>query len=347
MINIETYYGLSSGGLDWTKAFHAALSRLKEKGGGILCVPQGRYPTRSLRLYSDITLVVEAGATIVFLDDFERYDHIGAADDGTRAYMPCLYAEDARNIVITGQGTLDGNGSRWWTSMERKELHWPAPPLICLRDCERVTVEGLLCRNAPVDLIRLERCRNAAIRGVTLEHERGLHGVVLRQSSHVRISDAHIDVGGKALAIGHARGDALPCAQVLVTGCSLSRGGILMGPSPVRGVLVQGVLMDAVRNPLDLRSMEPPGLNGIHLENLHAMDCTGVGGNIRGVEGAPIEGLTLSDITLSMARHELHETHAPIRGLRLRNVRGLALSGVHVLGVPGEAIDRDESVTGI
>lgn len=66
---------------------------------------------------SNITLHLESGAIVRFSDRFEDYlPFVTARWEGTvmQTLSPLIYAHSADNLTITGRGTLDGNGLKWW-----------------------------------------------------------------------------------------------------------------------------------------------------------------------------------------------------------------------------------------
>ena len=80
-------------------------------GGGTLFFPAGIYLTGSIHLKSNITLELEAGATLLFSDNFDDYlPFVEVRHEGVmmKSFQPLIYAVDAENITIKGEGTLDG-----------------------------------------------------------------------------------------------------------------------------------------------------------------------------------------------------------------------------------------------
>lgn len=56
------------------------------------------------------------------------------------------------DVVITGEGTLDGNASyeNWWKGEGREKIGGAfRPRMIFLNHCENVTVQGLTVQNSP------------------------------------------------------------------------------------------------------------------------------------------------------------------------------------------------------
>ena len=91
-------------------------------GGGTLFFPAGIYLTGSIHLKSNITLELEAGATLLFSDNFDDYlPFVEVRHEGVmmKSFQPLIYAVDAENITIKGEGTLDGQGKKWWMEFFR------------------------------------------------------------------------------------------------------------------------------------------------------------------------------------------------------------------------------------
>ena len=139
-INIRQFEPATAGGTDWTSAFAQAFAEAEKQGGGTVYVPAGTYPTRSIELKSHTTLYVDAGATVSFTDDIENYDLIDTEFEGipSRAYKPLVYADHAENIAVVGQGTLNGNGQRWWDELEAHKLQYVRPYMINFQYCKNI-----------------------------------------------------------------------------------------------------------------------------------------------------------------------------------------------------------------
>ena len=104
-------------------AINKAIADCSKKGGGRVVVPAGTYMTGAITLQSNVNLVLEKGATIKFAFDPKLYPLVYTRYEGLDLYnySPCIYSNGAKNIGITGEGTIDGNGSKetfWqWTGV--------------------------------------------------------------------------------------------------------------------------------------------------------------------------------------------------------------------------------------
>ena len=100
------------------KAINKAIEKCSKAGGGKVVIPAGTYQTGAIRLLSGVNLEIQKNARIVFAFQPELYPNVVTRWEGLDCinYSPCIYAYKAQNIAITGEGTIDGNGSNdtWW-----------------------------------------------------------------------------------------------------------------------------------------------------------------------------------------------------------------------------------------
>ncbi|MDP9150208.1 MAG: glycosyl hydrolase family 28 protein [Myxococcota bacterium] len=101
-----------------TQAFAAAIAAATAAGGGVVDVPAGTWRTGPIHLASNIELHLEAGATVLFSQNVNDYlPPVLTRWEGLDVmnWSPFVYALNATNVAITGAGTLDGQGSTWWS----------------------------------------------------------------------------------------------------------------------------------------------------------------------------------------------------------------------------------------
>ena len=91
-----------------TAAFARAIEQCAEDGGGRVLVPPGRYRTGAIHLRSNVELHLEQGAHILFSTDPADYPLVLTRYEGVELYnySPLIYARDAENVAVTGQGIL-------------------------------------------------------------------------------------------------------------------------------------------------------------------------------------------------------------------------------------------------
>ena len=109
-VSILDFGGVGDGSTLNTEAFRKAISALVKKGGGRVVVPQGVWLTGPIFFKDNIELRIEKNAIVMFSPDKSLYLD---KDGKSSRFEPCIKASKRRNIAITGEGIIDGNGAQW------------------------------------------------------------------------------------------------------------------------------------------------------------------------------------------------------------------------------------------
>ncbi len=259
-----------------TAAIAKAIAAGAKAGGAVISFPPGSYATGAIRLESNITLDLATGATLAFSTDPRDYPLVKTRWEGTECmnYSPLIYADECENIAITGEGTIDGRGARWWawsnangdkalaklrsdgaagTPVAQRvfgdRMPGLRPPLIEAMSCQNVLLEGVTIRQSPFWTVHPVYCENVVVRRVTIEGTGpNTDGVDVDSCKNVLIERSTIDTGDDCVAIKSGR-DAdgrrvgLPADNVTVRYCTMRDGhaGVAIGSETsggVRNVLV-------------------------------------------------------------------------------------------------------------
>ena len=111
------------------KAIQKAIDKCSKDGGGRVVIPAGqKFTTGAIELKSGVNLEVQEGATLEFAFEPELYPIVETSWEGLECFnlSPCIYALKAKDIAITGHGTIDGGGSNdtWWPWNGNKRFGW-------------------------------------------------------------------------------------------------------------------------------------------------------------------------------------------------------------------------------
>jgi polygalacturonase len=111
-----------------TKAIADAIDKVSEKGGGKVVIPRGLWLTGPIILKSNINILAEEGALVIFSSDKDLYPLIETSFEGNntvRCTSP-IYGRDLENIAFTGKGIFDGTGEAWRPVKKEKltESQW-------------------------------------------------------------------------------------------------------------------------------------------------------------------------------------------------------------------------------
>ncbi|MDP4181023.1 MAG: glycoside hydrolase family 28 protein [Bacillota bacterium] len=222
-----------------TSAINKAIEVCSESGGGTVYFPAGTYLTGPVNLKSNIVLYIDAGANILFSDDFDDYPAVWTRWGGCEcyAYSPLIFAYGCSNVTITGRGTVDGQGAAWWKVYKERmgsgrlypvterdkefaELNiactahgsggggWKSqflrPPLIQIMKCSNVVIEGVTLKNSPFWNTHLLYSDGIVVNGVTILNPHDApngDGIDIDSCKNVRISDSFIDAGDDCICL--------------------------------------------------------------------------------------------------------------------------------------------------
>ena len=242
-VNVVEDYGAvpDDGKLD-TEAIQKAIDETSEKGGGAVIVPKGAFDTGAITLKDNVNLCLQDKETkLLFTQEInhENYPLVYAHWEGQPLYnySSFIYAKDAKNIALTGEGTMDGqagDGTPWcWMSrdymtdyqaddrntlmdMNAKRVpieerifgegHFLRPNFIQLIGCENVLVEGITLLRSPMWEVNPVLCTNVTVRGIRISTKAANNdGIDPESSNYVLIEDNYFDTGDDCIAIKSGR----------------------------------------------------------------------------------------------------------------------------------------------
>ena len=221
------------------KAINAAIAKCAAKGGGKVVIPAGKYQTGAITLLSGVNLVVEKGAELVFAFDRDLYPNVETRWEGLNLinYQPCIYAVDAKNIALTGEGVINGNGSneRWWYMKGSKAKgyadkvdEWQGTDgvgsradLLKMSDNNVPTSERVFGKGKGLrpQLVNFVRCENVLIEGVELRDSPFwvMHPLLCKNVSVKNVTVYNDGPNGDGC-------DPESCSDVLIEGCTFHTG---------------------------------------------------------------------------------------------------------------------------
>ena len=172
---------------------------------------------------------LEKGARITFSNVPEDYlPAVFTRWEGTECYnySPLIYAKDAEDVSITGEGTLYGNGESWWPWKKLQQqaadrLSGEAcdgvpvekrvygtreaalrPSFIQFIHCKDVLLSDFMITDGPQWTIHPVYCENVVVRGVTVETKGpNTDGLNPDSCENVLIEDCHFCTGDDCVAI--------------------------------------------------------------------------------------------------------------------------------------------------
>lgn len=114
-VDITDFGGVGDGVTLNSEAFADAIDVLSQNGGGRVVVPTGVWLSGPITLKDNIELHIKPDAVLLFSTDRDLYPIVETVFEGldTKRCLAPINADGAKNIAITGGGTIDGNGDSW------------------------------------------------------------------------------------------------------------------------------------------------------------------------------------------------------------------------------------------
>ncbi len=157
---VVTDYGVQQDStLLQTEQLQAVIDRAAADGGGVVVLPSGTYLSGALFFKQGTHLHLEQGAVLKGSDDIANFPIVDTRIEGESVkYFSALVNADRLNgFTITGKGTIDGNGLRYWRAFWLRRQWNPKctnkdeqrPRLVYISNSRDVQVEGVTLRNSP------------------------------------------------------------------------------------------------------------------------------------------------------------------------------------------------------
>jgi len=194
LLKLTDYGGLGDSLTDNKHAFDEAMKACQRKGGGRIIVPPGIYIVNGpIHMVDNSSIDLQKGAKLIFGTHADDYlPVVPTSWEGTLLYnySPLIYAYKAKNVAITGEGTIDGNGkdgfSQWYdrqkpaqqksrdmnhqdTPIEKRVFgsgHFLRPQLIQFYQCKNILIEGVTIENSPFWCVHFLKSENIIARKV-------------------------------------------------------------------------------------------------------------------------------------------------------------------------------------
>ena len=249
-----------------TQAINNAIATVSQKGGGTVVIPAGFWITGPIKLQNGVNLYTERNAFVLFTEDHSHYKKPNAPKHALS--LSPIYADNARNIAITGHGIFDGNGNTWrmvkrskltagqWKQRvasggvvnEKEDVWYPSqaakegegrPNMVRLYECKNVLLQGITFRNSPAWCIHPIHCEELTIHQVTVInpwYSQNGDALDVESCNRVVIYDCVFDAGDDAICIksgkdkeGRMRG--WPCQNVIARNNVVyhGHGGFVVG----------------------------------------------------------------------------------------------------------------------
>ncbi|MCB0669728.1 MAG: hypothetical protein KDC80_28075 [Saprospiraceae bacterium] len=192
-----------------TELIQKVIDLASSRGGGVIIVPAGTYLSGALFFKPNTHLHLENEAKLKGSNDIRHYPKIPSRMEGQRLdyFAALINAYGVDHFTISGSGTIDGNGLKFWEAFWQRRQENPQ------------------CTNLEVSRPRLVFIWNSdhvQVQDVNL-HNSGFWSSHYYQCNYVKILDLHIySPHAPVKAPSTDAIDLDVCSNVLVKGCYMS-----------------------------------------------------------------------------------------------------------------------------
>ena len=217
------------------------------KGGGTVEVPAGTFVIAPISLKSNMTLHLAKDAKLLGSPDMADYPKALFARHPT--VMPLVGSINAKNISITGEGTIDGNGHIWWDYVRGVRdagvlgTDHPRPMGVVFDHSKHIKMEGVTVQNAGFWQIVPYYSDDVSFKNMRILAPRSPNTDAIDpfSSSNILIDHVFSSVGDDNVAIKsgeiNSPGPDKPSKNIKILDCTFENGhGLSIGSEIAGGV---------------------------------------------------------------------------------------------------------------
>lgn len=268
-----TDYGVSADSTKLnTQIIQNVIDKAWENGGGTIVVPKGVFLTGALFFRPKTNLHLLEGAKLKGSDDITNYPLIPSRMEGQSLlyYAALINAFYVDSFKISGPGTIDGNGLKFWSGFwahrdsmrkigkESTNLEVHRPRLLFIWGCNNVSIQNVKLHNSGFWTTHLYQCNNVLIENCDIRSPfkpvpaPSSDGIDIDVCKKVTVRGCYISVNDDAVCIKGGKG---PTAHLL------PQNGM------VEDVLVENCTIGEAHATLTL------GSECIHAKNITMRNC--------------------------------------------------------------------------
>jgi len=351
--SITDFGAVADGKTNNTAAIQQSLYKAKTEGGKVT-VPAGIFLCGPLNMYSKTWLELQKGSVLRLRNDIDSFP------SEKERYLNFINISNATDIKISGEGTIDGQGSIWWKKYTAKEISFRRPQMVFIEKTRRIEIGGITFLNPPNTHLSLKSSADVYIHGITISapaDSRNTDGINI-SAQNCTIENCTINTGDDNIAINFGNKNTLvpECSDIFINRCFFGLGhGLSIGSftsGGLRNLRVSNCKFDGTTSAIRIKTAR--GRGGL-VENVSYTDIDIKNSkwpifisayypkepaSPEAEQPAPIDdktpiykNITLKNITVTGAQDAIKiwgVPESPIQGIQFINVHIAAKNGVQI-----------------
>jgi hypothetical protein len=276
--NVKQFGAKGDGIILDTHSIQQAIDKAYQNKGGVVDIPSGTYKIGTIILKDNIELHLEPGATLSGSPDYKDYTEVSqkfesrTKDLYAKYFM--IFAEEAKNISITGRGEIYGNGTKHFQETRPQNLR---PYMIRLVNCDNITIRDVHLLESANWTLHILGCRDVNINGIeirTTKSDGNRDGLDIDACQRLTVSNSRFSTTDDAIVL-KATTDVV-CQDIAITNCiirSIGGSGVKTGTESNGGfknfIVSNCVIKDIpVGTGIELMTVDGGMMQDILLENI-------------------------------------------------------------------------------
>lgn len=203
-----------------TKAVQKAIDACTLAGGGSVIIPSGKkIAIGTIYLKDYVSLVVEIGAELIGspnIKDYTNDTHKNTYKNEPHMDKCLIFAKDAKNFSIVGEGTINGNG--FFKNFTKNK--GGRPMMIRFLNCKNIKIKDITLINPAAWTSAWLYCDDIVVDGIKIisRVNNNGDGLDFDGCTNVRVSNCSFDTSDDSICLQTSRPDK-PCKDIVITNC--------------------------------------------------------------------------------------------------------------------------------
>lgn len=341
-----------------SRSIQAAIDYISSQGGGRLVFTPGDYVTGSIYLKSNVTLHLEAGASI--LGSTNPHDY---TKDLKVNWQSLIFAIKQQNIGITGAGTINGRGfitaMNALNNVQRGILvdelkydrvrEWNRPENIYFRECQHIVIKDITLKDPASWNQTYDQCQHLLIDGIKVDSKSYWNndGLDLVDSKDVIVRNSYFDAADDAICLkSHDKNSS--CENILIENCTArsSASGLKFGTvsrGGFKNVTVKNLtVIDTYRSAITFAAVDGGFVENIVVDGMRALNTGNIiylriGDRAKDKKNPTMKNITIKNVYAEVALNKPdagYSYEGPIEDMP-RNI-----SPASIVGLPNHKIQQ-------
>ncbi|MDE1192088.1 MAG: glycoside hydrolase family 28 protein [Arachidicoccus sp.] len=379
--NIASYGAVGNGQTLNTKAIQNVIDKASAQGGGAVIIPEGKFLTGTLEMKSNVELRLEKNAVLLGSTNpfdypaHEMKDHPQSPKQDDNSSLALLVAYRAQNIAITGNGTIDGQGtalalnvdSLYYLGVIKDPNHSSRPnekvrpKLFLFSLCKNINLENATLKNSACWGLSFELCENLTFHKLTVINRAYWNndGTDITDCKNVKITDCDFSSADDGICL-KSYYPGYCDDSFYIANCTVRSGAsaIKFGTASYGGfknIVIDNIkIFDTYRSAIAIESVDGGDIENIKVTNITAKNTGNaifirLGNRIRKQPGQ-VKNIYIGNISVQIPfgrpdinydlRAEEPSYHNPfsssITGITGYNVKDITLENIDII-YPGRA----------